>query len=329
MATVVGYCPQFDAFVPQLTGRENLRLFARLRGVSGEQISLYVTELLRHLTLEGCVDRPAETYSGGNKRKLSVGIALIGNPPIVILDEPSTGVDPQARRSMWRLISSTMAHRSVILTTHSMEEAEALCDRVSIMHAGALQCIGRTAYLKNKYGGGLLISMSSASSDVLDRAVLMLQEHFPKAVVKGKRGVTVKVFLPSTLADTVATHATHAVPSVAQPRPAPRATDYHTDMPASSVFSVLERVKSLTGIETCTVATSTLEDVFLRIVAPQNASSGDCDNNVVSGGQEESSSLSATARSATSVAARSVRDVNSSAGRVSKADTLEEPLLPQ
>ena len=70
---------------------------------------------------------------GGNKRKLSVAMALVGNPPIVFLDEPTTGIDPKARRDMWKLISSTMTGRSVILTTHSMDEAEALCHRIGIM----------------------------------------------------------------------------------------------------------------------------------------------------------------------------------------------------
>jgi len=355
VATVVGYCPQFDAFVPQLTGRENLEFFARLRGLSGEQTNLYVAELLLHLTLEGCADRPAQTYSGGNKRKLSVGIALIGNPPIVILDEPSTGVDPQARRSMWRLISSTMAHRSVILTTHSMEEAEALCDRVSIMHAGTLQCVGRTAYLKNKFGGGFLITMSSASTDVLDKATLLLQEHFPKAVVKGKRGVTIKVFLHSILADTVATQALHTVITSPQAHVTSHVNDSHchdrdaADVSAASVFGVLEQVKSLTGIETYSVATSTLEDVFLRIVAPQYALSSPESNvnnvhsNTDSVSDNDSSGVSVSreaafnSRSTTLTSAAPTQAMNSAhcsrrsapVSGISKTNALEEPLLPQ
>ena len=275
VATVVGYCPQFDAFVPQLTGRENLRLFARLRGVSGEQISLYVTELLRHLTLEGCVDRPAETYSGGNKRKLSVGIALIGNPPIVILDEPSTGVDPQARRSMWRLISSTMAHRSVILTTHSMEEAEALCDRVSIMHAGVLKCIGRPTALKSSHGGGFLVTLSSARAALLEVAAAAVLRRFPHARRKDRRGVTLKIFLPAAAETTTV----HAVGAVSAEEDGTAGADAGVNaasvgvVTAARVFRALEEIKAATGVDTYSVATSTLEDVFLRIVAPSLAAS--------------------------------------------------------
>ena len=97
----------------------------------------------------------AGTYSGGNKRKLSVAIAMLGNPPIVFLDEPSTGMDPEARRFMWNVISrisTTRKRSSIILTTHSMEEAEALSTRISIMVNGTLKCLGSVQHIKNKFG---------------------------------------------------------------------------------------------------------------------------------------------------------------------------------
>ena len=97
----------------------------------------------------------AETLSGGNKRKLSVAMALIGNPPIVFLDEPSTGVDPKAKRFMWTIVSKISTQRkksSVIITTHSMEEAEALCTKMGIMVAGKFKCFGSSQHIKAKYG---------------------------------------------------------------------------------------------------------------------------------------------------------------------------------
>ena len=97
----------------------------------------------------------AEKLSGGNKRKLSVAMAMIGNPPIVFLDEPSTGVDPKAKRFMWTIVSkiSTMRKKSsVIITTHSMEEAEALCTKMGIMVAGRFKCFGSSQHIKTKYG---------------------------------------------------------------------------------------------------------------------------------------------------------------------------------
>jgi len=99
----------------------------------------------------------AGTYSGGNKRKLSVAIAMLGNPPIVFLDEPSTGMDPEARRFMWNVISRISTKRkqsSVILTTHSMEEAEALCTKLTIMVNGTFKCLGTLTQIKNKFGQG-------------------------------------------------------------------------------------------------------------------------------------------------------------------------------
>lgn len=97
----------------------------------------------------------AGTYSGGNKRKLSVAIAMLGNPPIVFLDEPSTGMDPKARRFMWNVInriSNLRKQSSVILTTHSMEEAEALSTKMCIMVNGTMKCLGSVQHIKSKYG---------------------------------------------------------------------------------------------------------------------------------------------------------------------------------
>lgn len=101
--------------------------------------------------------RAAGKLSGGNKRKLNVAIAMIGNPPVVFLDEPSAGMDPQARRFMWKVIAkiSTMRKNSaVILTTHSMEEAEALSTKMGIMVGGEFKCFGSKQSIKTKFGTG-------------------------------------------------------------------------------------------------------------------------------------------------------------------------------
>ena len=100
--------------------------------------------------------------SGGNKRKLSVAMAMIGNPKIVFLDEPSTGMDPVARRFMWDVISRIVNRDrscAVVLTTHSMEEADMLGDRIAVMSHGKIQAIGTSLFLKNKYGGGFKLSL--------------------------------------------------------------------------------------------------------------------------------------------------------------------------
>jgi len=158
---LMGYCPQFDALHDLLTSRETLTFYGRLRGVPEENLYQMVDYLINRLSLNEYADNPAGTYSGGNKRKLSVAIALIGNPKVVFLDEPSTGMDPVSRRFMWDFISETMATRAVILTTHSMEECEALCNRIGILAAGSLRCIGTSQHLKHEFGRGFQLDIST------------------------------------------------------------------------------------------------------------------------------------------------------------------------
>ncbi|XP_060256842.1 retinal-specific phospholipid-transporting ATPase ABCA4 isoform X2 [Ovis aries] len=156
----MGYCPQFDAIDDLLTGREHLYLYARLRGVPAEEIERVTNWSIQSLGLSLYADCLAGTYSGGNKRKLSTAIALIGCPPLVLLDEPTTGMDPQARRMLWNTIMGIIREgRAVVLTSHSMEECEALCTRLAIMVKGAFQCLGTIQHLKSKFGDGYIVTM--------------------------------------------------------------------------------------------------------------------------------------------------------------------------
>ena len=154
----VGYCPQFDSIIPQLTGRELLGLMARVRGVELGQVNREVERWTAFLGIQEYIDRESGSYSGGNKRKLNVAMAMVGEPPIIFLDEPSTGVDPVARRNLWKIIEKIQsAGQSVILTSHSMEECEALCDRLAIMVNGQFKCFGSVSHLKNKFAQGFTI----------------------------------------------------------------------------------------------------------------------------------------------------------------------------
>jgi len=153
----IGYCPQHDALLDKLTVREHLELFARIKGVPLAVMKNYCHGMMKELDLLEHVDKTSMTLSGGNKRKLSMAIAFMGAPPLIFLDEPSTGVDPAARRLMWNVISAVSTTRrecSVILTTHNMEEAEALCSSIGIMVGGRLRCIGSNQHLKARFGGG-------------------------------------------------------------------------------------------------------------------------------------------------------------------------------
>ncbi|KAJ7376779.1 hypothetical protein OS493_032513 [Desmophyllum pertusum] len=151
----IGYCPQFDALLERLTGREMLTMYARLRGVSDDKIKDIVSDAIRLLHLEKWADSLCGNYSGGNRRKLSTAIALVGNPPIVFLDEPTTGMDPVARRFLWDTLTGVMkGGRSIVLTSHSMEECEALCTRLAIMVNGQFKCLGSTQHIKSRFGTG-------------------------------------------------------------------------------------------------------------------------------------------------------------------------------
>lgn len=156
----IGYCPQFDALFDELTAREHLQLFCRLRGVPLKETKSVVNWALRKLDLIKLADKSSVTFSAGNKRKLSTAIALIGHPAVILLDEPTTGMDPHSRRFLWDTIYQlTKDGRCVILTSHSMEECESLCTRMAIMVNGQLKCLGSAQHLKNRFGDGYTISI--------------------------------------------------------------------------------------------------------------------------------------------------------------------------
>lgn len=157
----LGYCPQFDPLLDRLTGKEMLYLFGRLRGLEEQYLPELVERLIKNTGLEKYANNRTDSYSGGNKRKLSLAIALIAYPSVILLDEPTAGVDPGARRKIWKIISSevTCGNSSVVLTSHSMDECETLCSRLSIMVAGRMRCLGSPQEIKSKYGHGYTVML--------------------------------------------------------------------------------------------------------------------------------------------------------------------------
>ena len=154
----LGYCPQFDALIECMTGYELLWMYARLRGVPEDHINEVVNTELQRLDFMKYASKTCGTYSGGVKRKLSAAIAMIGNPPIILLDEPTNGMDPNTRRYLWNVLTKIVREgKSIILTSHSMEECEALCTRLAIMVNGRFKCLGSIQHLKNKYGSGITL----------------------------------------------------------------------------------------------------------------------------------------------------------------------------
>ena len=133
----VGVVPQFDNLDPDFTVRENLAIFGRYFGLSRTEVAARVPYLLDYAGLADKADAPIETLSGGMKRRLTIARALINDPRILFLDEPTTGLDPQARHVVWERLKRLLGEgRTIILTTHFMDEAQRLCDRVAIMDHG-------------------------------------------------------------------------------------------------------------------------------------------------------------------------------------------------
>uniref|UniRef100_A0A8D0AU38 ABC transporter domain-containing protein n=1 Tax=Sander lucioperca TaxID=283035 RepID=A0A8D0AU38_SANLU len=194
----LGYCPQFDAINELLTGREHLEFYARLRGVPENEITMVAEWGIQKLGLVKYSNKSAGTYSGGNKRKLSTAMALIGCPPVIFLDEPTTGMDPKARRFLWDCILSVIKEgRSVILTSHSMEECEALCTRMAIMVNGRFKCLGSIQHLKSRFGDGYTVIVRvGGSPPALKPVEDFVQQSFPGSILKEKHHNTLQYQLP-------------------------------------------------------------------------------------------------------------------------------------
>ena len=167
--SLIGYCPQFDAIFDFLTVYENLEFYGLIKGAKRERIKDIINSLIEEMNLLPFKNKVAGTLSGGNKRKLSVAIALICNPPIILLDEPSTGMDPEARRFMWGVIhrvSLNQKKSTIIMTTHSMEEAETLCKRIGILVDGQFKCLSTSDEIKEKYGYGYEINLQIKKPEI-------------------------------------------------------------------------------------------------------------------------------------------------------------------
>ncbi|XP_031273582.1 ABC transporter A family member 2-like [Pistacia vera] len=161
---IIGVCPQFDILWNALSGEEHLQLFASIKGLPSDSIKSVTENSLAEVRLTKAAKVRAGSYSGGMKRRLSVAIALVGDPKLVILDEPTSGMDPITRRHVWDIIQDAKKGRAIILTTHSMEEADILSDRIGIMAKGRLRCIGTSIRLKSRFGTGFVANVSFTES---------------------------------------------------------------------------------------------------------------------------------------------------------------------
>ncbi|CAI9266699.1 unnamed protein product [Lactuca saligna] len=232
----MGVCPQHDLLWETLTGREHLLFYGRLKNLKGAVLTQAVEESLRSMNLlnGGIADKQVGKYSGGMKRRLSVAISLIGDPKVVYMDEPSTGLDPTSRKNLWNVVKRAKQNCAIILTTHSMEEAENLCDRLGIFVDGRLQCVGNPKELKGRYGGSYVFTMTTSSNHEAD----------VENIVKGLSPYAKKIYDIS------------GTQKFELPKEAIKIAD---------VFRAVENAKSRFVVQAWGITDTTLEDVFIKV----------------------------------------------------------------
>jgi ATP-binding cassette subfamily A (ABC1) protein 3 len=272
----LGVCPQFDA-IDTMSVREHLAFYARIRGV--ENVQLTVQAMIRSVGLQPFADRMADKLSGGNKRKLSLAMALIGNPEVVLLDEPSSGMDPLAKRNMWITLTKFRPGRSILLTTHSMEEADALASRVGVM-AKRLLDIGTTSHLREKHGHGfhIHIVMKSApytTEDEISNLEQWIDQHMSGAQREGiPYHGQVRYIIP--VKRPVGHNPTNSEDEKKSASSSITTDDSRT---VASLFSLMEENKDALGIGFYSVSPSTFDEVFLKIIEKNNIAEEDLHRN--------------------------------------------------
>ncbi|KAF4526763.1 hypothetical protein B566_EDAN015792 [Ephemera danica] len=237
---MTGVCPQHDILFDLLTPREHLVFFAAVRGIPAAEVEFEVLKTLRDVDLLEKADTRAKNLSGGQKRKLSVGIAVIGDPRIIILDEPTAGVDPYSRRHMWSVLQNRRHGKVILLTTHFMDEADILADRKAVVSRGRLRCCGSSLFLKNKFGIGYHLTMVLDGSGKERHIARLVKGHVGKAERARRHGRELSFILPH---DSVGSF--------------------------SALFSAIEAEIKLglagLGISSYGVSMTTLEEVFLHL----------------------------------------------------------------
>jgi ABC-type multidrug transport system ATPase subunit len=199
----LGNCAQFDVIWEGRTVKQHIEFFARLKGLPTKEVVSAARSIAVAVGLgeEDVYQRNAGVLSGGMRRRLSLGISLIGSPKVLILDEPTTGLDPATRSNIWNLVNSFSSNdRSIIITTHMMIEADTLCDRIAIISNGKLKVVGTQQHLKNNFGSGYLLQLNLLNRSSEDRAMAFVRKHLhPKATIGGRQGKTLRVNLPQDL----------------------------------------------------------------------------------------------------------------------------------
>ncbi|XP_076034890.1 uncharacterized protein LOC143021347 [Oratosquilla oratoria] len=235
---VMSYCPQSHALDPNLTPSEAMRVMAKIRGFPSKEIPQVVQRVLACLGLTQHTTTLTKRLSGGCKRKLSTALALLGDPLLVLLDEPTSGMDPKSRRLVWRAIHSVVqSGRTCLLTSHSMDEVNHLTHRLAIMVNGHFVCLGSPHYLKHKLGDKYSLKIRAEDIEDMSSVIEYLRSKFPTLLLKDHHHLTLLAEVP-------------------------RQTPLH------SIFEALEECRAL-GVTEYDVAQTTLNQVFQLLASHQ------------------------------------------------------------
>ncbi|XP_030838891.1 uncharacterized protein LOC100890089 isoform X11 [Strongylocentrotus purpuratus] len=241
-AKSIGYCPQENAMYPQLTGEELLYCYARMKGINSSGMSKAIEEICQELGMEKYLRRRISTYSGGMKRSLAVAVALLGRPELILMDEPTTGMDPITKqRVLNSIVNVVRDNRSVILTSHSMEECEAVCTRLAIMVNGQFCCLGSPQHVKNRHGNGYSLVVRGQKMGKTDMSLIteFVHRSFPGAELKEHHHNVVRFQLPPH------------------------------NITVATIFGIMEREKSTLNLEDYSVSQTTLDEVFVNFAKKQ------------------------------------------------------------
>jgi ATP-binding cassette subfamily A (ABC1) protein 3 len=237
----LGIAMQQDIIWDDINVEDHLMLFGRLRGLHGKELRDAVTNMVESVGFPDKRKALAGTLSGGQKRRLCVALSMVGGNAVVYLDEPTAGLDPVSRRQLWELVQRNREGRAILLTTHFMDEADVLGDRIAVVKEGRLRALGTAKFLKSRFGLGYLLRMS-----LTDNAQ-------PKAIAE-----EVKKFIKdSSIASSAGTELSIRLPREAVPM-------------FPTVFEKLESDANRLGVKTYGIETTTLEEVFMRIVNEDN-----------------------------------------------------------
>ncbi|XP_045452692.1 phospholipid-transporting ATPase ABCA3-like [Melitaea cinxia] len=233
---IIGLCPQHNLFFPYLSVMEHVMFFTLLKGVGYEEAKKSSQDLLKLVGLADKASCQTSQLSGGMKRTLQLACALAGDAKVLVLDEPTSGLDVETRRKLWDLLLSLRGSRTVLLSTHFMEEAEALGDRVAALHAGRLRCHATTMHLKRALGTGYRLSFTTIGLPDESAITAAINSKIPEATVNETSLNFISYNLPSK-----------------------------NSAKFPELFNFLKLKKSELGIDCIGIGASTLEDVFLKL----------------------------------------------------------------